>query len=151
MNPMLQNYLMVGAILFILGAIGFITRRNLFVMVLSAEMMLQGVAINLIAFGHHHGNYRGQVFIVFILTVAACEAALGLALILAIYHRRKSLDVAVWQSLGEEGADRDAPLDGPIYRENDPRLLPPGTIGASEQAYAVNAGTSNAKESRVHA
>ena len=56
----LHNYLVVGAILFVLGAIGFLTRRNLITMFLSVEMMLQGVALNLVAFGRYHGNLQGQ-------------------------------------------------------------------------------------------
>src|SRR5262249_14369221 len=85
MIPLL-SYLIVGAILFVLGMIGFLTRRNLILMFLCAEMMLQGVAINLITFARHHGNLHGQVFTLFIITVAACEAALALALILMLYR-----------------------------------------------------------------
>ena len=62
-------------------------------MFLSAEMMLQGVALNLVAFARYHGNLHGQVFALFILTVAACEAGIALALILMLYRRGKSLDV----------------------------------------------------------
>ena len=58
MTGELHNYLIVGAILFVLGAIGFLTRRNLITMFLSAEMMLQGVALNLVAFGRFHGNLQ---------------------------------------------------------------------------------------------
>ena len=75
----LENYLIVGAILFVLGMIGFLTRRNLIIMFLSAEMMLQGVAINLLAFARFRGNMGGQVLTLFIITVAACEAAAGVA------------------------------------------------------------------------
>src|SRR5712692_9777293 len=104
MNPLpLHNYLVVGAILFVLGMVGFLTRRNLIVLFLSAEMMLQGVAINLVAFARHHGNLQGQAFTLFIVTVAACEAAIALALILMLYRRRHSLDVSLWQDLREAG------------------------------------------------
>src|ERR1700720_474661 len=104
MNPAatLQNYLVVGAILFGLGMIGFLARRNFIIMFLSAEMMLQGVAINLVAFGRYRGNLQGQGFVLFILTVAACEAAIALALILMLYRSRQSLDVSLWQDLREE-------------------------------------------------
>src|SRR4051794_41283630 len=104
MNPvaMLHNYLIVGAILFTLGIIGFLARRNLIIMFLSAEMMLQGVTINLAAFARERGNLQGQAFILFILTVAACEAALALALILMLYRRKGSLDVSLWQDLREQ-------------------------------------------------
>ena len=99
----LHHYLVVGAILFVLGMIGFLARRNLIVLFLSAEMMLQGVALNLVAFARYGGNLTGQAFVLFILTVAACEAAIALALILMLYKRKGSLDVSLWQELREEG------------------------------------------------
>ena len=89
----LSNYLVVGAVLFTLGGIGFLTRRNLIILFLSAEMMLQGVAINFVAFGRFHANLQGQAFVLFLLTVAACEAAIALALILMLYRRQGTLDV----------------------------------------------------------
>ncbi len=117
MTPLnLENYLGVGAVLFVLGAVGFLARRNLIIMFLSAEMMLQGVALNLTAFARYHGHLGGQVFVLFLLAVAACEAALALALILMLYRSRKSLDVSLWQELRE--ADQ-----GPIV---DLEPLPPG-------------------------
>jgi NADH-quinone oxidoreductase subunit K len=117
MTPVtLENYLIVGAILFVLGMIGFLSRRNLILMFLSAEMMLQGVAVNLAAFARYRGNLQGQVFILFTVTVAACEAAIALALVLAVYKSRKTLDVSVWQDLREPDLD-------PV--EDDEPLLPP--------------------------
>ena len=101
----LQNYLIVGAVLFALGMVGFLTRRNMIIMFLSAEMMLQGVAVNLVAFSKYRGDLGGQVLVLFILTVAACEAALALALILMLYRRRKSLDISIWQELREPDQD----------------------------------------------
>jgi len=130
MTPvMLHDYLIVGAILFVLGLIGFLTRRNMIIMFLSAEMMLQGVAVNLVAFAHYRGNLQGQVFTLFILTVAACEAALALALILMLYRSRKSLDVSIWQDLRE--ADQlpvvdEEPLPPPPPEPALPRLRPSG-------------------------
>ena len=103
----LQSYLVVGAVLFALGMVGFLTRRNMIVMFLSAEMMLQGVAVNLVAFAKFRGDLGGQVLVLFILTVAACEAAIALALILMLYKRRKSLDVSVWQDLREADQEPD--------------------------------------------
>jgi NADH-quinone oxidoreductase subunit K len=97
----LESQLVVGAILFTLGMIGFLTRRNLILMMLSSELMLHGVSVNLTAFGRYHQNESGQVFTIFVLTVAACEAGLSLALILALYQRRKSLDVFLWGKLSE--------------------------------------------------
>jgi NADH-quinone oxidoreductase subunit K len=75
----LTNYLMVGAALFVLGMVGFLARRNLIVMFLSAEMMLQGTALSLVGFGRYHGSWTGQIFTIVILTVAACEASIALA------------------------------------------------------------------------
>ncbi len=129
MTSVLHNYLIVGAILFVLGMIGFLTRRNLIVMFLSAEMMLQGVALNLVAFGRYHGNLQGQSFTIFILTVAACEAAIALALILMLYQRRKTLDVSVWQDLREPGQEPivdEEPLPAPPPEPTFPTLTPAG-------------------------
>jgi NADH-quinone oxidoreductase subunit K len=131
MNPAatLQNYLVVGAILFGLGMIGFLARRNFIIMFLSAEMMLQGVAINLVAFGRYRGNLQGQVFVLFVLTVAACEAAIALALILMLYRARRSLDVSIWQELREPGQeptlDEEA-LPPPPVEPALPKLTPAG-------------------------
>src|ERR671933_1535330 len=94
---LLLNYLIVGAVLMALGMLGFLARRNLIVMFLSAEMMLQGTALTLIGFGRYHGNWTGQVFTIVILTVAASEASIALALILILFHRRASLGVSLWQ------------------------------------------------------
>ena len=99
----LPHYLAIGAILFALGLIGFLARRNLIVMFLSAELMLQGVAVNLVAFSRFHGNLHGQVFTLFVIAVAACEAGIALALFLTLYRRKRSLDVSLWQALREPG------------------------------------------------
>ena len=125
----LHHYLVIGAILFALGMIGFLARRNLIVMFLCAEMMLQGVAINLVAFARYRGNLQGQAFTLFILTVAACEAAIALALILMLYRRRQSLDVSLWQDLreaGQEPAVDEEPLPPPEPEAPLPRLTPAG-------------------------
>jgi NADH-quinone oxidoreductase subunit K len=130
MSPItLHNYLIVGAVLFALGMIGFLTRRNLIIMFLSAEMMLQGVAINLTAFARQRGNLQGQAFVLFILAVAACEAAIALALILMLYRRRKSLDVSIWQELREPDQEPivdEEPLPVPPPAEPLPHLTPAG-------------------------
>ncbi len=126
------NYLIVGGILFVLGAIGFLTRRNLITMMLSAEMMLHGVSLNLVAFSKYHNNFQGQAFTAFILTVAACEAGIALALILTLYKRRKSLDVGEWSQLSEEDIERPldeepaVPLTQPA--QEFPHLTPAGRI-----------------------
>ena len=130
MSPLpLENYLIVGAILFVLGMIGFLTRRNLIVMFLCAEMMLQGVGLNLVAFARHRGNLQGQAFTLFVITVAACEAGVALALILVLYRSKHSLDVSLWQNLRE--ADQEAildeePMPTPPKETPLPRLTPAG-------------------------
>lgn len=130
MSPvaMLHNYLVVGAILFALGIIGFLARRNLILMFLSAEMMLQGVAINLVAFARYRGNLQGQAFVLFMLTVAACEAGIALALILMLYRNRKSLDVSLWKDLGEAGQELEdeEPLAPEAPEPPLPKLTPTG-------------------------
>ena len=132
----LESYLVVGAVLFCLGLIGFLARRNLIVMFLSAEMMLQGVAINLVAFARYRGNLQGQSFVLFILTVAACEAAVALALILMLYRSRHTLDISVWQDLREpdlEPVEDEEPLPPPPPEEPLPHLPPAGPAPAQPQ------------------
>ena len=129
----LCNYLIVVSALMALGMIGFLSRRNLIIMFLSAEMMLQGTALTLVAFGRYHGNWTGQVFTIIILTVAASEAAIALALILVLYSRRGSLDVMLWQDLREPGLPRvedrpeeAEPLEPVPGPETYPQLTPAG-------------------------
>jgi NADH-quinone oxidoreductase subunit K len=125
----LHHYLVVGAALFALGLVGFLARRNLILMFLSAEMMLQGVALNLIAFARYRGNLEGQAFLLFILTVAACEAGIALALILMLYRARKSLDVSLWQELREPDQPPtvdEEPVPAPPPEEPIPHLTPAG-------------------------
>ena len=132
----LEGYLIVGAVLFALGMIGFLTRRNLIIMFLSAEMMLQGVAVNLVAFAKYRGDLGGQVFVLFILAVAACEAAIALALILLLYKRSKSLDVSIWQELREPDqepiVDEDALPAAPKAAEFE-HLTPAGAKPSAPQ------------------
>lgn len=100
MTPLaLSHYLMTGAILFALGLVGFVTRRNLIIMFLCTEMMFQGVSISLIAFAKFHGNVTGQTFVIFVLTIAAAEAALALGLVVLLFRRRRTLDAGAWSVL----------------------------------------------------
>jgi NADH-quinone oxidoreductase subunit K len=129
----LTNYLLVGAVLMALGMLGFLARRNLIIMFLSAELMLQGTALTLVGFGRYHGNWTGIVFTIFILTIAACEAALALALILVLFKRRSTLDVTLWQEIREEGLpptrefeDEAAPAEPVAGPETYPHLTPAG-------------------------
>jgi NADH-quinone oxidoreductase subunit K len=125
-----SHYLAVGAILFCLGLIGFLTRRNLIVMFLSTELMLQGVAINFVAFSRHHGNLHGQVFTMFVIAVAACEAGVALALFLTLYRRKRSVDVSLWQALREPGLPEvtDAEPLPPVPTEAPLPHLPPAGV-----------------------
>src|SRR5262245_2439038 len=129
----MMTYLLVGAALLVLGMLGFLARRNLIVMFLSAEMMLQGTALTLVGFGRYYGNWTGQIFTIVILTVAACEASIALALILILYNRRSSLDVTLWQEIREPGQPpvyeapaQAEPLEAVAGPESYPHLTPSG-------------------------
>ena len=102
-TSLLYNYLSVGAILFVLGLIGFLVRRNMIVMFLCAEMMLQGVSLSLVAWGGLHGDWGAQMLVTMIITVAACEAGVGLVLILLLSRQSGTLDIAFWQHVRESG------------------------------------------------
>ena len=95
----LQHYLAVGAIMFAIGLIGFMTRRNLIVMFLCTELMFQGVAINLIAFGRYHMDLAGQAFVIFVLVIAATEASLALGLVVLLFRQKATLDADAWREL----------------------------------------------------
>ena len=95
----LSLFLFTGAVLFALGLIGFVSRRNLIIMFLCTEMMFQGVAVTLVAFSRYHLNYTGQTFVIFVLTIAAAEAALALGLVVLLFRRRRTLDAAAWSTL----------------------------------------------------
>lgn len=91
--------MMVGAALFGLGVVGFLTRRNLIIMFLCTEVMFQGVLINLVAVGLAHRNLEGQAFGLFVLVIAAVEAGLGLAIVVMLYRRRGTLDAEGWRGM----------------------------------------------------
>ncbi len=97
----LGHYLITSSILFTIGLVGFLTRRNMIVMFLCTELMFQAAAIAMVAFGRYHGDLSGQVFVIFILTVAAAEAALALGLIVLLYRRKETLNAEAWSELGE--------------------------------------------------
>jgi NADH-quinone oxidoreductase subunit K len=96
----LSHLLLTGAVLFIMGVIGFLTRRNMIVMFLCTEMMFQGVIVSLGGFSLYHANVTGQTFVIFVLTIAAAEAALALALVILLFRRKRTLDAEAWASLG---------------------------------------------------
>jgi len=89
----LQHYLMVSAVMFALGLAGVIIRRNALVIFMSMELMLNAANLALVAFSRYNGNLHGQVLVFFIITVAAAEVAVGLAIIVALFRRRKTVNV----------------------------------------------------------
>ncbi len=89
----LDHYLVVSALLFCLGLLGVVIRRNLIIMYMSLELMLNAANLALVAFSHFNANLHGQILVFFIITVAAAEVAVGLALIVAIYRKRQTTDV----------------------------------------------------------
>jgi NADH-quinone oxidoreductase subunit K len=126
---MLCNYLVVGGLLFALGLIGFVVRRNMIVMFLCAEMMLQGVSVSLVAWGHYHGDWGGQMLVLFIIAVAAAEAGIAMALVMMLFQKSNTLDIAFWQDLREEGEPRFIDREIPEQAEAErvwPTLTPAG-------------------------
>ena len=90
----LGHYLSVGAILFALSVIGiFLNRKNLIVLLMAIELMLLAVNLNFVAFSHYLGDMAGQVFVFFILTVAAAESAIGLAILVVLFRNLSTIDV----------------------------------------------------------
>lgn len=98
-SAVLSHYLLTGAVLFALGLVGFISRRNLIIMFLCTEMMFQGVVLSLVSFSRLHDNFAGQTFVIFVLTVAAAEAALALGLVVLLFRRKRTLDSEAWNAL----------------------------------------------------
>ncbi len=96
----LTRYLILGAILFALSVVGiFLNRKNLVILLMAIELMLLAVNINFIAFSHYLGDAAGQVFVFFILTVAAAESAIGLAILVVVFRNRASINVEDLDSL----------------------------------------------------
>ncbi|HXH71278.1 MAG TPA: NADH-quinone oxidoreductase subunit NuoK [Mariprofundaceae bacterium] len=90
----LSDYLIVAAALFSLGVIGlFLNRKNVITILMCIELMLLAVNINLVAFSHYRADLAGQIFVFFVLTVAASEVAIGLAILVAFYRTRRSAEV----------------------------------------------------------
>jgi NADH-quinone oxidoreductase subunit K len=90
MNVGLEHYLVVSALLFAIGLLGVITRRNLLVMYMSLELMLNAANLALVAFSRFNNSLNGQILVFFIITVAAAEVSVGLALIVALYRKRQT-------------------------------------------------------------
>ncbi|BCR06909.1 NADH-quinone oxidoreductase subunit K 1 [Desulfuromonas versatilis] len=88
-----HHYMTVSAILFALGTFGVLTRKNAIVIFMCIELMLNGVNLSFIALSHFMGNIDGQIFVFFVMTVAAAEAAVGLALMITFFRNKESIDV----------------------------------------------------------
>ncbi len=84
-------YLWLGSVVFAIGIFGFLTRRNIIIMFLSIELMLNGVNISLVALSHYMQDLRGQILVFFVIAVAAAEAAIGLAIIIAMFRNKATL------------------------------------------------------------
>jgi NADH-quinone oxidoreductase subunit K len=95
----LGHYLVVSAVLFAIGTAGVFLRRNLITILLSIEVMLNAVNLTFVAVGRQLGSYDGQIITFFVITVAAAEAAVGLAVIIALYRHRESLNPDAFTSL----------------------------------------------------
>ena len=92
MIPM-THFLALGAVLFLVGAAGVLMRRNAIIILLSIELMLNAVNVTFVGFSRHLGDMTGQVFAIFVITVAACEAAVGLAILIALNRDRAMVNV----------------------------------------------------------
>ena len=93
MEPLLNHYLLVSGALFAIGLLGVIVRRNLLIIYMSLELMLNAANVALVAMSRFNGNLDGQVMVFFIITVASVEVSVGLALIVALYRKRQTADV----------------------------------------------------------
>jgi NADH-quinone oxidoreductase subunit K len=89
----LSWYIVLSAVIFSIGILGFLIRRNIIIMLISVEIMLNAVNISLVAFSHYTQDMRGQIFVFFVIAVAAAEVAIGLALLIALFKNRSTVFV----------------------------------------------------------
>jgi NADH-quinone oxidoreductase subunit K len=100
MSVTLSHYLILGALLFAISVVGiFLNRKNVIILLMAIELMLLAVNMNFIAFSHYLGDTAGQVFVFFILTVAAAESAIGLAILVVLFRNLRSINVDDMQHL----------------------------------------------------
>ena len=100
MSLSLNHYLVLGAMLFAVSVVGiFLNRRNIIVLLMAIELMLLAVNLNFIAFSHYLADLKGQIFVFFILTVAAAESAIGLAILVVLFRNLNTIDVEDLDSL----------------------------------------------------
>lgn len=95
----LAHYLFVACVIFVIGLVGFLTRRNLIIMFLCTDLMFQAAGVALIAFSRYHLNHTGETFTIVLITVAAAEAAMALALVVLLFRKKESLDAEEWTEL----------------------------------------------------
>lgn len=95
----LNQYLVLSAMLFVIGMLGVLLRRNVIVMLMSIELMLNAVNLTFIAFSHYGGNVNGQVMVFFVMTIAAAEAAIGLALAVTIFKKFREVNIRFFEHL----------------------------------------------------
>ncbi|MBI3006294.1 MAG: NADH-quinone oxidoreductase subunit NuoK [Ignavibacteriales bacterium] len=91
--PDIQPYLILSATLFVIGAAGVVARRNAIIVFMSIELMLNSVNLSLVAFSAQLGDVTGQILVFFVMTVAAAEAAIGLAIVIALFRRKQTLNL----------------------------------------------------------
>ena len=100
MEAGLPHYLVLAALLFVAGVAGiFLNRKNILIILMSVELMLLAVNLNFIAFGRFLGDIHGQIFVVFVLAVAAAEAAVGLAILIVAFRNRRTINIDDWRRL----------------------------------------------------
>ena len=95
----MSHYLIVSALLFALGLMGVMLRKNVIVMLMSMELMLNAVNLSFVTFSHYLNNIDGQVIVFFVMTIAAAEAAVGLAIMVSIFKRYKEVNISFFESL----------------------------------------------------
>ncbi|NQY99180.1 MAG: NADH-quinone oxidoreductase subunit NuoK [Bdellovibrionales bacterium] len=99
LNVGLNHYLILSALLFTMGMIGVLMRKNVIVILMGIELMLNAVNLSFISFSSYSGNLNGQIMVFFVMTIAAAEAAVGLALAVAIYKRYKEINIRFFEQL----------------------------------------------------
>ena len=99
MEVTLSHYIVLSSILFVIGTYGVLTRRNLIVVLMSLELMLNACNLAFISFSFHYGDLVGQVFMIMAITVAAAEVAVGLAFVVLIYNQKNTLDIDILKLL----------------------------------------------------
>lgn len=97
--PGITEYVILGAVLFAMGLVGFLARRNLIVIFLSTELMFQGVVVAAVAFARLHQNLEWQAFALFLLVIAAVEAGLALGMVVLLFRRKGTLDAEAWSMM----------------------------------------------------